>query len=403
MSPGFKHREREVGNPFLRADQRAGSRHWGRGRCRNAFLAERGDAPAQLGRPLVQGVLVERRVLDVVLQALDDRPRGGPVGVADAEVDHVAPGGDRGLFLLVDLGEQVGRELLEPFGLHKRGGRHDESWGSCGPRRVGRRSRPKSLTESPCDFQDWPIPTQPAGCRSRLGNLLSRGNGVGGRGNGRVPPERHSSQTGAQVRRPGHPDQIAPESKITPRPEVWLSIFRTRDRTQIQSARPDPNSVRGTKANFKTRDQSQLQERVTKANLKTRDRTQLLKRDQSQLQERATKANFKARDRTQLQSARPKPTSKRATKANFKARDQSQLQNARPNPTSKRDRTQLQNARPKPTSKRATKANFKTRDRTQLQRARDQSQPQNARPNPTPGRPVGLVSRTCRIVKEHGE
>ena len=47
-----------------------------------------------------------------------------PVGVADAQVDHVAARGDGGLLLLVDLGEQVRRELLEPLGLHERRRRH---------------------------------------------------------------------------------------------------------------------------------------------------------------------------------------------------------------------------------------------------------------------------------------
>jgi len=56
------------------------------------------------------------------LQAVDDRLGRGAVGVADAEVDHVAAGGDRRLFLLVDFGEQVGGEVAEAFGLHKRHG-----------------------------------------------------------------------------------------------------------------------------------------------------------------------------------------------------------------------------------------------------------------------------------------
>src|SRR3712207_9553046 len=62
--------------------------------------AERGDRPAELGGPLVQRVLVEGRVLDVVLQAPDDRRRGGAVGVADPQVDHVPAGGDGRLLLL---------------------------------------------------------------------------------------------------------------------------------------------------------------------------------------------------------------------------------------------------------------------------------------------------------------
>ena len=62
---------------------------------------------------------MEGRVLDVLLEALDDRGRGRPVGVADAQVDHVAARRDRRLLLLVDLGEQVGGELLEPFGLRR--------------------------------------------------------------------------------------------------------------------------------------------------------------------------------------------------------------------------------------------------------------------------------------------
>src|SRR5262249_41133591 len=82
------------------------------------------DRAPQLWRPLVEGVLVERRVLNVVLEAADDRRRGGPIGVAHAQVDHVAAGGDGGFLLPVDLGEEIRGELLQPFGLHEGGGRH---------------------------------------------------------------------------------------------------------------------------------------------------------------------------------------------------------------------------------------------------------------------------------------
>ncbi len=47
-----------------------------------------------------------------------DRRRGA-IGIAHAEVDHIAAGGDGGFFLLVDLGEQIGGELPQPFRLHE--------------------------------------------------------------------------------------------------------------------------------------------------------------------------------------------------------------------------------------------------------------------------------------------
>ena len=48
----------------------------------------------------------------------------GPIGIAHPQVDHVAARGDGGLLLLVDLGEEIRRKLLEPLRLHERGGRH---------------------------------------------------------------------------------------------------------------------------------------------------------------------------------------------------------------------------------------------------------------------------------------
>ena len=87
-------------------------------------LAEGRDRPPQLGRPLVEGILVKGRVLHVVLKAADDRRGRGPIGIAHPQVDHVAARGDGGLLLLVDLGEEVRRKLLEPLRLHERGGRH---------------------------------------------------------------------------------------------------------------------------------------------------------------------------------------------------------------------------------------------------------------------------------------
>ena len=46
------------------------------------------------------------------------------IGVADAQVDHVAARGDGGLLLLVDLGEQIRGELPQPFRLHELRRRH---------------------------------------------------------------------------------------------------------------------------------------------------------------------------------------------------------------------------------------------------------------------------------------
>ena len=119
---GVQDGEGEVRQPFLGADQR---QDLAVGvevdavalRLQNAAIDWRSS-----GGTLIERVLVKGRVLDVRLEAVDDRPGRGGVGVADAEVDHVLAGGDRGLLLLVDLGEQVRRELLEAVGLRERRG-----------------------------------------------------------------------------------------------------------------------------------------------------------------------------------------------------------------------------------------------------------------------------------------
>ena len=75
------------------------------------FLQKAAIERLSSGASLVEGVLMERRVLDVVLKAADDRRRSRAIGVADSEVDHVAARGDGGLLLLVDLGEQIRGKL----------------------------------------------------------------------------------------------------------------------------------------------------------------------------------------------------------------------------------------------------------------------------------------------------
>ena len=67
---------------------------------------------------------MKRRVHGVMLQALDDRRRSRPIGIADSQVDHVTARGDGGLLLLVDLGKEVGREFPQPFRLHEFHRRH---------------------------------------------------------------------------------------------------------------------------------------------------------------------------------------------------------------------------------------------------------------------------------------
>src|SRR5271166_1844553 len=101
-----------MGNPFLRPDQ---GEDLGIGVEVEAIthFAERGDRPPQFWSALVEGVLVKRRVLDVVLQAPDDRSGSGPVGIAHSQIDDIATRGYGGFFLLVNLGEEIGRKLLE--------------------------------------------------------------------------------------------------------------------------------------------------------------------------------------------------------------------------------------------------------------------------------------------------
>ncbi len=115
--------EGEMGDPFLRPDQGEdlGIRvevdaitHFAEGR----------DRPPQLRSALVEGVLVKRRVLDVVLKAPDNRSGSGPVGIAHSQIDDVATRGKGGFLLLVNLGEEIGGKLPEPFRLHERSGRH---------------------------------------------------------------------------------------------------------------------------------------------------------------------------------------------------------------------------------------------------------------------------------------
>ena len=107
-----------MSEPFLRADQGQNLRV-GVEIDVVSFFAKGRDRAPQLGRSLVEGILMECRVLDMVLQALDNRLWGRAIGVADSEVDHVAARGDGGLLLLVDLRKQIRGKLSQPFRFHE--------------------------------------------------------------------------------------------------------------------------------------------------------------------------------------------------------------------------------------------------------------------------------------------
>jgi hypothetical protein len=100
-----------MSDPFLRADQ---GKDLGIRVKIDAIthFAEGCDRPPQLRSALVEGVLVKRRVLDVALQAPDDRSGSGPVGIANSQIDDVAARGNGGFFLLVNLGEEIRGKLV---------------------------------------------------------------------------------------------------------------------------------------------------------------------------------------------------------------------------------------------------------------------------------------------------
>ena len=74
---------------------------------------------AELGAAAVGRVLVRAGLGDRLLHGVDDHRRRGPVGVADAERDHVDAGRALGGDLALELGEQVRRDPVQAVsGLH---------------------------------------------------------------------------------------------------------------------------------------------------------------------------------------------------------------------------------------------------------------------------------------------
>ena len=96
-------------------------------------LVEVGDGAAQLGDAARGGVAVVARVAGGLGELAHRHVGRGEVGVAEAEVDHVAPGSPCRRLQVVDGGEDVGRQPVDPAELHRGSLRP-------GPRRSGRRS-----------------------------------------------------------------------------------------------------------------------------------------------------------------------------------------------------------------------------------------------------------------------
>ena len=108
----------EVREALLGAD---GRHHLGLGVELDVELAlvEVGDGAAQLGDPPRRRVAVVARVVGGLGQLAHRHVGRGQVGVAEAEVDHVPAGSPRRRLEVVDRGEDVGRQPVDPAELHR--------------------------------------------------------------------------------------------------------------------------------------------------------------------------------------------------------------------------------------------------------------------------------------------
>ena len=106
---------------LLRADQRHHlvirvERHL------EAALVPGSDRCPKLGQAVVIGIAVTARIGDRLLRRLDDVRWAGQIRIADAQTDDVEAGCALLRYAPVNLGEQIGREVLDPLRGADRGG-----------------------------------------------------------------------------------------------------------------------------------------------------------------------------------------------------------------------------------------------------------------------------------------
>ena len=209
--PGADQHPHEVREALLGPD---GRHHLGLGVELDRELApvEVRDGAAQLGDAPGGRVAVVARVVGGLGQLADGHVGRGQVGVAEAEVDDVPAGSPRRRLEVVDGGEDVGRQPVDPAELHRRslrpGSRASRRWAARRPR-PRRRPAPSTSTGQPNTAQ-----VAPASCRART--ISARGGDPVGGGPAQVtstpsgPDERSATSAGVGVphvedrtRRPG--------------------------------------------------------------------------------------------------------------------------------------------------------------------------------------------------------
>lgn len=108
--------EGEVGETFLGSDEGNDFGLWAEIDF-VALMEELGDGGTEGFGAEVVGVAVVLGFGEGSLHVLDDELGRGTVGVANAEIDHVAAGVFGGGSFSIDFYEEVGREVLEALGL----------------------------------------------------------------------------------------------------------------------------------------------------------------------------------------------------------------------------------------------------------------------------------------------
>src|SRR2546425_8547151 len=102
-----------MADAFLRADQREDLVRRIE-RDVEAPLVPVGDRLPEAQHPLVGWILVVLRIAHRLPHLLDDRGGGRQVWIADAQIDDIHPAGDGLLLHLIDRGEQIRRQGLDP-------------------------------------------------------------------------------------------------------------------------------------------------------------------------------------------------------------------------------------------------------------------------------------------------
>src|SRR5205807_3777192 len=156
--PGVDDGEGEVGDAVLAPQQR---QHLGVGIERDAETppVPAGHRRAELGEPAVRGIAEVARVVQCRDRPGDDLRRGGQVGVADVEPDHVDPLATEPRDPGAHLREEVGRDPPKPGGGAAPGRTHRPLAGRTMPWTGGGRVRFSDLPTP----GTWPLNTVTAG------------------------------------------------------------------------------------------------------------------------------------------------------------------------------------------------------------------------------------------------